>query len=112
MIFIVSKIQIVSILGAMTPKDALNEAIRIAGGITAFTELVGAPTVGSVKAWRKSGIPPAYCPTIERVTGVPSELTNPSVEWNVIRGNNLKKIARVIAAMYASQPEKPQSMNL
>jgi DNA-binding transcriptional regulator YdaS (Cro superfamily) len=33
-------------------------------------------------------IPARFCPTIERVTGIPCETLNPSVEWRVLRESN------------------------
>ena len=69
----------------MDQKTALNEAIRIAGGISLFTPLVGAPSANAVKAWRISGVPERYCPTIERVTGIRCEMLRPDVEWAVLR---------------------------
>jgi DNA-binding transcriptional regulator YdaS (Cro superfamily) len=69
----------------MDTKTALNEAIQKGGGITAFTQAVGAPSVNAVKQWRISGVPAAYCPTIEEVTGVKCELLRPEVRWSVLR---------------------------
>lgn len=69
----------------MDTKTALNEAIAKAGGITAFTFAVGAPSVNAVKQWRISGVPAGYCPTIEEVTGVKCELLRPEVRWSVLR---------------------------
>ena len=69
----------------MDIKTALNEAIQKAGGISKFSQAVGAPSVNAVKQWRISGVPAAYCPTIERITGVKCELLNPEVEWSAIR---------------------------
>ncbi len=70
----------------MDTKTALNEAIQKAGGISPFSEAVGAPSVNAVKQWRISGVPTAYCPTIERITGVRCEFLKPDVEWSVLRG--------------------------
>lgn len=69
----------------MDTKQALNDAIERAGGISAFASAVGAPTVSAVKAWRITQVPERYCPTIERVTGVRCELLRPDVEWAVLR---------------------------
>ena len=30
-------------------------------------------------------IPARFCPTIEKVTGIPCETLNPQVEWSVLR---------------------------
>ena len=68
-------------------KQALETAIGVAGGISAFAEAIKAPSPGAVKAWKRSGSVPAdYCPTIERVTGVTCERLRPGVEWAVLRG--------------------------
>lgn len=65
--------------------EALNEAIQHAGGLPQFVEKINAPSAGAVKAWRQNGVPAAYCPTIERVTGVVCERLNGRVEWFVLR---------------------------
>lgn len=71
----------------MQHKEDLNRAIALAGGLSAFTEKVGAPSVHAVKAWRQAGVPERYCPTIERITGgaVRCEELRPDVEWGVLR---------------------------
>lgn len=72
---------------SMKHKDALNRAIALAGGLTAFTAAVGAPSTHAVKAWRIAGVPEKYCPTIERITErqVLCEELRPGVEWGVLR---------------------------
>lgn len=75
-------------------KQALETAIGVAGGISAFAEAIKAPSPGAVKAWKHSGSVPAdYCPTIERVTGVACERLRPGVEWAVLRGTPTKEAA-------------------
>ncbi len=71
----------------MSPKDHLNRAIKLCDGLDRFAQLVAAPSVHAVKAWRLSGVPPAYCPRIERVTdgAVRCEDLCPDVEWEVLR---------------------------
>jgi DNA-binding transcriptional regulator YdaS (Cro superfamily) len=69
----------------MDPKQSLNEAIALAGGLNAFTEAVAAPSTSAVKAWRLTQVPEKYCPTIERITGVRCERLRPDVEWGVLR---------------------------
>ncbi len=69
----------------MNTKTALNEAIKKGGGMAAFAASIGAPSIYAVKQWRISGVPTAYCPTIERVTGVSCERLCPKVEWSVLR---------------------------
>jgi DNA-binding transcriptional regulator YdaS (Cro superfamily) len=70
----------------MDQKTALNEAITKAGGLTAFTEAIEAPSTHAVKQWRIAGVPEKYCPRIERVTGTRCEALRPDVEWAVLRG--------------------------
>ena len=67
-------------------KEALDEAIRKAGGISSFAVSINAPSINAVKAWKRSNSVPAdYCPTIERVTGVACERLRPSVDWAYLR---------------------------
>lgn len=66
-------------------KEALNEAAMKVGGLSVLAVEVGAPSYYAAKQWRISGVPPAYCPTIERITGVKCERLCPSVEWSVLR---------------------------
>lgn len=66
-------------------KDALNQAITAAGGLTAFTQVIEAPSVHAVKGWRMTRVPAEYCPRIERLTGVKCEELRPDIEWAVLR---------------------------
>lgn len=67
-------------------KDALNEAIRTAGGLSSFVASIHAPSIHAVKAWRRANSVPAdYCPKIERLTGVLCERLRPSVDWGYLR---------------------------
>lgn len=70
--------------------NALQEAIRAAGGIPSFAKAVHAPSVHAVKSWIRIGSVPAdYCPTIERITGVPVERLRPSCkDWAYLRGTH------------------------
>lgn len=72
-------------MAKMTPSDWLNVAIDNAGGITAFTQAVNAPSNNAVKAWKLTQIPAAYCPDIEALTGVRCEKLRPDVNWSVLR---------------------------
>lgn len=42
---------------------------------------------GHVSHWLKVGLPAAYCPTVEKLTGgdVPCEDLAPTVDWSVLR---------------------------
>lgn len=64
---------------------ALDEAIRVAGGVSALANKIGVPS--SLPAmWRKrESVPAEYCPAIERETGVRCERLRPSVAWDVLR---------------------------
>jgi len=67
---------------------ALIRAIEIAGGPTALSVAVRAPSAGAVKQWRISGVPAAYCPAIEKATGIRCEELRPDIEWGVLRGTS------------------------
>ena len=41
-------------------------------------------TKPAVQQW-KNHITARFCPTIERLTGIPCETLNPQVEWSVLR---------------------------
>ena len=72
-------------------KQALETAIGMAGGLSAFAEAVKAPSPNAVKAWKQSGsIPASYCPAIERETNhvIRCEQLRPDVDWAVLRGTN------------------------
>ena len=75
--------------GMKTTKQALDEAIGIAGGLASFVQKVGAPSVNAVKGWKHTGsIPADYCPQIERATGVSCEYLRPSVDWSYLRATD------------------------
>lgn len=71
-------------------KQGLNQAIEIAGGISAFAKAINAPSVHAVKAWRLTRVPSDYCPAIEKATGVLCEAIRPDVEWSVLRKKKTK----------------------
>lgn len=76
----------------MKPQQALENAIRIAGGGTALARMLGVRQ-SVVSMWetrmrRGTGgcvVPAEMCPSIEKITGVPCEQLNPGVEWGVLR---------------------------
>ena len=85
-ILLIEELATLEKLATMWPmKQGLNQAIEVAGGISAFTQAINAPSVNAVKAWRLTRIPADYCPVIEKVTGVPCESLRPDVEWSVLR---------------------------
>jgi DNA-binding transcriptional regulator YdaS (Cro superfamily) len=65
--------------------EALDKAIKTAGGVGALADRIGvAASLPSM--WRKRGsVPAEHCPAIERETGVKCELLNPRVAWDVLR---------------------------
>lgn len=72
-------------------KEALDEAIQKAGGVSSFAQAIHAPSDKAVRAWKHIGsIPADYCPTIERVTGVACERLRPNVDWTYLRGTTPK----------------------
>lgn len=81
----------------MKHKEALNRAITLLDGLAPFTAAVGAPSTHAVKAWRISGVPERYCPTIERITNgaVRCEELRPDVEWSVLRTSTPQTPAEV-----------------
>lgn len=65
---------------------ALDKACKIMGTQAALAEALGINTT-NISQWRKSGtgVPTHHCLTIEKLTGVKSELLNPSINWRYIR---------------------------
>ena len=73
-------------------KEALDEAIHKAGGLSPFVQAIHAPSTHAVKSWKRlSSIPADYCPAIERATGVACERLRPSVDWAYLRGTSPKE---------------------
>lgn len=76
----------------MTPIEALDEAIRVADGVTALADRIGVRQ-SVVSMWRTrmkhqgegAAVPAEYCPAIERETGVKCEYLNPRADWPVLR---------------------------
>lgn len=65
--------------------QALEEAMRLAGGAGALAARIGA-TASAPSMWRKRGsVPAEYCPAIERETGVRCERLRRSVDWDYLR---------------------------
>ena len=68
-----------------TPMDALERAIRHAGGPGRLADRVDVPT-NAPCTWRiRKRVPAEYCPAIERETGVRCEDLRPDVAWDVLR---------------------------
>lgn len=65
--------------------DALDRAIRKAGGVAALAKGIDASN-SAPSMWKKRGrVPAEHCPAIERVTGVRCEELRPDVDWAVLR---------------------------
>lgn len=74
--------------------DALERAIKVAGGVGALASAIGV-SASSPSMWKARGrVPAEYCPAIERVTReraetdeqvVRCEDLRPDVAWNVLR---------------------------
>jgi DNA-binding transcriptional regulator YdaS (Cro superfamily) len=71
----------------MTPKEAIGEAVRLAGGQSALAAALG-KRQAHVYHWLQAGrVPAQYCPSIERITSgaVTCEDLWPDTEWSVLR---------------------------
>jgi DNA-binding transcriptional regulator YdaS (Cro superfamily) len=76
----------------LTPLEALDRAIEIAGGTSKLAKALGIGQ-SNVSNWRSrdaknaewKGPPAEFCPGIERATGVPCEDLRPDVSWGVLR---------------------------
>ena len=66
--------------------EALQQAIKKAGGVTALSRALGLPSIGRIQQWRIRGnVPADYCPQIELETGIRCEELRPDVPWWVLR---------------------------
>lgn len=70
--------------------DALASAIGKYPTLRAFSDALDVP-YQVVQQWRVNGVPPEYCPTIERLTGVRCEDLNDKVDWTFVRNSPAKK---------------------
>lgn len=75
-----------------TPVAALERAVQLAGGQSAFADALSARrnepiTPARVWNWLKRDMkaPTDYCPDIEALWGIPCEDLAPSVDWAVVR---------------------------
>ena len=66
----------------------LAAAIAKFATLKAFAEAVGV-RYQVVQQWLANGVPAEYCPRIERLTGVRSEVLNDRVDWGYIRSTAL-----------------------
>lgn len=68
--------------------DALERAIAV-HGLSRLASELGVP-YQMIQGWRKDGrkfaTPAEYCPSVEKITGVPVEELRPDVDWAVVRG--------------------------
>ena len=71
-------------------KTALQDAIEIAGGITALARAIGVKSHSVINQWRLTQIPAEHCPAIEAQTGVLCEKLRPDVQWSVLRAKQPK----------------------
>jgi DNA-binding transcriptional regulator YdaS (Cro superfamily) len=72
-------------MAEIKPSDWLSMAIDHVGSLSAFAEAVNAPSRQAVQQWKVTQVPAAYCPDIERITGVRCEKLRPDVNWGVLR---------------------------
>ena len=73
---------------SMDTKNAMHEAVQIAGGVVALTRLLGLKNYQTVQQWVSSRPPVRVCPDIERVTNgrVTCERLRSDVDWGYLRG--------------------------
>lgn len=75
----------------MAPMDtpsqqALSRAIARYPTLKAFSEALDV-RYQVVQQWLVNGVPPEYCPKIERLTGERCEDLNAKVDWAYVRSN-------------------------
>jgi DNA-binding transcriptional regulator YdaS (Cro superfamily) len=66
--------------------NALDKAISLVGGTSSLAKRLGV-TPNVVSNWRTRGVPPEYCPPIEKATErqVRCEQLNNKVDWAYLR---------------------------
>ena len=70
----------------LTPeRQALEEAIAVAGGITHLARALNLSSHNVVGQWRTNGVPAKHAPDVEALTGVTCERLCPAVNWAVLR---------------------------
>lgn len=68
----------------MTPREALDKAIDLLGGVTAAArKLPNVKGYATVQQWRVAGVPESHCPNIELFVGgqVTTEQLRPDRKW-------------------------------
>lgn len=70
-----------------TPKEALDRAINVAGGMSALAKTLNLSGHQVIYQWGLNRVPSDYCPLIEKITGglVRCEDLRPDVAWGVLR---------------------------
>lgn len=88
-------------MSSSTPVEALERAIKLAGGQTAFADALtkrrvaikgpGEEPVSQARVWnwlrRDKKAPAEFCPDIEALWGVACEELAPDVDWAVLRAS-------------------------
>lgn len=80
----------------------LEKAAQIYGSEAALARAIGVSR-GALNQWKKPNrqVPAEHAPTIERLTGVRSELLCPSVDWAAIRNSRKSSARKVVGAGHA-----------
>lgn len=98
-------------MSSSTSVVALERAINLAGGQTAFAEALTkrrahvyerAHVISQARVWnwlkRDKKAPAEYCPDIEALWGVTCEELAPDVDWSVVRGQGAANDAQQASA--------------
>lgn len=84
----------------LTPeKQALEEAIAAAGGITQIARALNLASHNVVGQWRVNGVPAKHAPDIEALTGIACERLCPAVNWAVLRNREANTMERAMRAL-------------
>ena len=86
MLALPENLSIIGVMKALTPeRQALEEAIAVAGGITHLARALNLSSHNVVGQWRRNGVPARHAPDVEALTGVTCERLCPAVNWAVLR---------------------------
>ena len=97
----------------LTPeKQALEEAIAVAGGITHLARALNLTSHNVIGQWRANGVPAKHAPDVEALTGVTCERLCPAVNWAVLRNREAARKVSEASVLQRIARGNPAVMDL
>ena len=75
----------------ITTENPLDEAFRVAGGVTKFAKDLGLSSHNVALQWKRTRVPADRCPDIEALYGVTCERLRSDVNWSVLRSKRERR---------------------